>query len=126
MEYSDMSAAIRDYLAAWDAGPSGTDEWLIRTSEARAKMRVAVEEFELERVAAALMRFSPRRPRDGTKSPPWLAEAAEALGEARPEDGAPLALNWTQVIAAIRELRRERDRLENKVDELWTRIGGLI
>jgi hypothetical protein len=36
------------------------------------------------------------------RQPPWLADAAEALGEVRPEDGAPLALNWTQVIAAIR------------------------
>jgi len=25
-------------------------------------------------------------------NPPWLADAAEALGECRPEDGAPLAL----------------------------------
>ena len=41
--------------------------------------------------------------------PPWLADAAEALGEVRPEDGAPLALNWTQVIAAIHELREDRD-----------------
>jgi hypothetical protein len=41
--------------------------------------------------------------------PPWLADAVEALGECRPEDGAPLALNWTQVIAAIHELREDRD-----------------
>ena len=39
--------------------------------------------------------------------PPWLADAAEALGEVRPEDGAPLALNWTQVLAA--EMRADRD-----------------
>ena len=33
-------------------------------------------------------------------APPWLADAAEALGEVRHDDGAPLALNWTQVLAA--------------------------
>ena len=37
--------------------------------------------------------------------PPWLSDAAEALGQVRESDGAPLALNWTQVIEAIRELR---------------------
>ena len=40
----------------------------------------------------------------------FLADAAEALGAVRPEDGAPRALNWTQVIDAIRELREDRDR----------------
>jgi len=44
-------------------------------------------------------------------APPWLGDAAEALGEVRPDDGAPLALNWTQVIQAIRELREDRDTL---------------
>ena len=42
-------------------------------------------------------------------APPWLADAAEALGEVRQEDGAPLALNWSQVIEAIHELREDRD-----------------
>lgn len=42
-------------------------------------------------------------------APSWLGDAAEALGEVRLEDGAPLALNWTQVIAAIHELREDRD-----------------
>lgn len=46
---------------------------------------------------------------DASLAPPWLADAAEALGEVRPEDGAPLALNWTQVIHGIRELREDRD-----------------
>lgn len=40
-------------------------------------------------------------------APPWLADAAEALGKVRPSDGDPLALNWTQVIQGIRELREE-------------------
>ena len=44
-------------------------------------------------------------------APPWLADAAEALGECRSEDGAPLALNWTQVIHGIRDLREDRDTL---------------
>ena len=46
---------------------------------------------------------------DNAVAPPWLADAAKALGMVRPIDGAPLALNWTQVLAAIRELRDERD-----------------
>lgn len=58
--------------------------------------------------------------------PSWLADAAEALGLVRPSDGAPLALNWTQVIEAIRELRVERDELEKEVDELSARIGGML
>lgn len=44
-------------------------------------------------------------------APLWLADAAEALGEVRPSDGAPLALNWTQVIQGIRELREDRNTL---------------
>jgi len=40
-----------------------------------------------------------------------LRREAEALGEVRSEDGAPLALNWTQVISGIRELREDRDIL---------------
>ena len=42
-------------------------------------------------------------------APSWLGDAAEALGEVRPEDGAPRALNWTQVIAPVPELREDRD-----------------
>jgi hypothetical protein len=37
----------------------------------------------------------------------WLSDEAEALGQVRSEDGATLALNWTQVLAAITELRAE-------------------
>lgn len=50
------------------------------------------------------------------KSPPWLADAAEALGEVRPEDGAPLALNWTQVIEAIHELREDQDHWKRRAE----------
>lgn len=49
--------------------------------------------------------------------PTWLADAAEALGQVAP-DGTPLALNWSQVIREIRELRRERDYLRNQLDEM--------
>lgn len=45
------------------------------------------------------------------KGPPWLSDAAEALGEVRPSDGAPNALNWTQLLQRIRELREDRDTL---------------
>lgn len=51
---------------------------------------------------------------DASLAPPWLADAAEALGEVRPEDGAPLALNWTRVIAAIRDMREERDEWKKR------------
>lgn len=54
-------------------------------------------------------------------APPWLADAAEALGQVRPVDGAPLALNWTQVIAAIRELRDERDHWKANNDS-WRMV----
>jgi len=46
---------------------------------------------------------------DNAVAPPWLADAAVALGKVRPIDDAPLALNWNQVLQEIRELRDERD-----------------
>jgi hypothetical protein len=55
---------------------------------------------------------------DIASSPPWLADLAEALGEVRPDDGAPLALNWTQVIEAIRDLRDDRDSWKS-TSESW-------
>ena len=51
---------------------------------------------------------------DASLAPPWLADAAEALGEVRSEDSAPLALNWTQVIEAIHELREDRDHWKKR------------
>lgn len=47
-------------------------------------------------------------------APPWLSDVAEALGMVRPCDGAPLALNWTQVLAEIRDQRDEL--IESKLD----------
>ena len=71
-----------------------------------------------------------KRLRDAALYPPWLADAAEALGEVRPEDGAPLALNWTQVIAAIHELREDRDhwklRAERAEYALPSTPGALV
>jgi len=67
------------------------------------EMRAACDTAIHKRAAAILKLL------DVATMPPWLADAAEALGEVRPEDGAPLALNWTQVIAAIHDLREERD-----------------
>lgn len=57
--------------------------------------------------------------------PPWLADAAEALGEVRPEDGAPLALNWVQVLNAIRDLRRERDEWKRRAESVEARKRGV-
>lgn len=53
---------------------------------------------------------------DCAVAPPWLADAAEALGEVRPVDGAPLALNWTQVLAAIGDMREERDEWKKRAE----------
>jgi hypothetical protein len=49
--------------------------------------------------------------------PPWLNDAAKALGEVTPQ-GEPLALNWTQVINAIHNLRNERNELIQQVEDL--------
>jgi hypothetical protein len=65
-------------------------------------------------VGAALAEI--KRLKDAALYPPWLADAAEALGEVRPGDGAPLALNWTQVIAAIGDLRDDRDELKKRAE----------
>jgi hypothetical protein len=40
----------------------------------------------------------------------WLSELADALG-CVDESGAPLRLNWSEVLQAIRVLRAERDEL---------------
>lgn len=48
---------------------------------------------------------------EAANAPTWLSDAAEALGLVRPVDGAPVALNWTQVIQHIWELREDRDTL---------------
>lgn len=83
--------AINDVVAA-SGGNTGN------TSVARQRAVVAVE----REIEAIEIRHT---------EPPWLSDAAEALGECRPEDGAPLALNWTQVIQGIRDLREDRDTL---------------
>ena len=59
-------------------------------------------------------------------APPWLADAAEALGEVRPEDGAPLALNWTQVIDAIHELREDRDHWKKRAESAEYALGPYL
>lgn len=44
----------------------------------------------------------------GSDGPPWLADAAKALGKVAP-DGTAFALNWSQVIRETRELRHRFD-----------------
>jgi hypothetical protein len=44
-----------------------------------------------------------------------LADAAEALGNVRSEDGAPIVMTWAEVLEAIRELRADYNHL---VEEL--------
>lgn len=59
-------------------------------------------------------------------APSWLGDAAEALGEVRSEDGAPLALNWTQVIEAIHELREDRDHWKLRAERAeYTQESGV-
>ena len=67
------------------------------------EMRAAID-TPIHKRAAAILKLL-----DVATMPPWLTDAAEALGEVRHEDGAPKALNWTQVIGAIHELREDRD-----------------
>ena len=50
-------------------------------------------------------------------APPWLGDAAEALGEVRKFDGAPLAMTWAQTLEAIRELREERDEWQLRAEQ---------
>lgn len=52
-----------------------------------------------------------------TTDAPTLADFAEALGAVRESDGAPLALDWPQVLDRIRELRDERDECRAMIDE---------
>jgi hypothetical protein len=52
---------------------------------------------------------------DSGAAPPWLSDVAQALGYVRP-DGAPMALNWSQALEAIRELRRGRDYWQAKAE----------
>lgn len=51
---------------------------------------------------------------ESASAPTWLSDVAEALGMVRP-DGAPLALNWTQAIDGIRDLRAERDECREEI-----------
>jgi len=74
------------------------------------EMRAAID-TPIHKRAAAILKLL-----DVATMPPWLADAAEAIGEVRPEDGAPLALNWTQVIAAIHELREDRDHWKKRAE----------
>ena len=60
------------------------------------------------------------------KGPPWLSDAAAALGEVRPDDGAPLALNWTQVINAIHELREDRDHWKKRAESAEYALGPYL
>ena len=76
----------------------------------RNEMRAHVDS-EIHRRAKAILALV-----DNAVAPPWLADAAEALGEVRPEDGAPLALNWTQVLAAIGDMREERDEWKKRAE----------
>jgi hypothetical protein len=78
-------------IKRWCLSQLGPDETLSLEQRQRAKaILVAVE---------------------AASAPTWLSDAAEALGLVRPVDGAPMALNWTQVIQHIRELREDRDAL---------------
>lgn len=54
---------------------------------------------------------------EAASAPTWLSDAAEALGEVRRSDGAPLALNWTQVLEAIRDLREDRDEWKLRAEQ---------
>jgi len=74
------------------------------------EMRAHVDSVAYRRAKAILAMV------DCAVAPPWLADAAEALGRVRPCDGAPLALNWNQVLQEIHELRDERDHWKKRAE----------
>lgn len=61
----------------------------------KAREEAARAERERDRLAAQI-----------DAGPPWLEDIAEALGKIAPS-GKPLALNWTQALEAVRQLRRD-------------------
>lgn len=98
-EPDDESHAAEPSLAAQDRAEDLLVEFV--TDHPPTNQIIAMAR-ELERFAAEAM--------DAAKvygAPPWLSDVAEALGMVRPSDGAPLALNWTQALAAIRDQRSD-------------------
>ena len=88
--------------------------------------RMAAGEVRLTVGAVGAALDEIRRLKNESLYPPWLADAAEALGEVRQEDGAPLALNWTQVILAIHELREDRDHWKLRAERAeYTQESGI-
>lgn len=102
---AESPAAVVAALKAWDDYPGGID----RLSWMLAAIRAAND-------AAIDGGCSAARESDG---PPWLADAAEALGK----KGA--ALNWSQVIGEIRELVWQRDGFRKEADRLVDRNNTL-
>lgn len=90
---------VHEYVAACGGDSSAA------TVSARRERAVAAFEREIETIEI------------WHAAPPWLSDAAEALGEVRRSDGAPLALNWTQVLEAIRDLREDRDEWKLRAEQ---------
>lgn len=61
---------------------------------------------------------------EAASAPTWLSDAAEALGLVRPVDGAPLALNWTQVLEEIRDLVDDRDHWKTRAEQAEFSLGA--
>lgn len=72
-------------------------------TEARAQ---AARLREVEGALAAAEARATKAEERFASGPPWLADAAEALGNVTP-DGKPLSLNWSQVLDGIRSQREK-------------------
>jgi hypothetical protein len=96
----DIWERVHEYVAACGGDSSAA------TVSARRERAVAA----LERCVEAVEYQAP-------VAPPWLSDVAEALGLVRPSDGAPLALNWTQALEEIRDLRDDRDHWKKRAEQ---------
>lgn len=90
---------VHEYVAACGGDSSAA------TVSARRERAVAALEREIETIE---IRHA---------APPWLSDAAEALGMVRQSDGAPLALNWTQALEEIRDLLDDRDHWKKRAEQ---------
>lgn len=109
-EQDDEAPATEPSLAAQDRAEDLLCEFV---ADHPPTAHVIALARELERFAAEYM--------DAAKvyaAPPWLSDVAEALGLVRPCDGAPLALNWNQALAEIRDQRASLAEAKRDLERL--------
>jgi hypothetical protein len=105
-----MAAEILDTrrLARLDSRRAGQLKRLRQTIELRARDELAkLDNLERVDTPEALI----------AHEPPWLADAAKALGLTNP-DGSPIAMSWTELLAQMKLLR---DKLDDADNSAWER-----